>query len=68
MLGEIPPERLTAWERATDEERAAAIERERRYEELHATLLADYQAGAIDADTYTKRMKEVVDQLYIARA
>jgi len=43
---------VTAWELATDEQRATAVERERRREERDAELLEDYSAGKIDAATY----------------
>lgn len=47
-----PDELVTAWELATDEQRATAVERERRREERDAELLEDYSAGKIDAATY----------------
>jgi transposase len=37
-LGEVPPATLTAWERATTEEKASAVEQESRFAELDAAL------------------------------
>jgi hypothetical protein len=50
---------MTAWERATPDQRAAALEREQRREELHAALVADRRAGKIDAETFAQRGLEI---------
>jgi hypothetical protein len=50
-----PPALQSAWERATDEQRTAALERDRRHARLSAILLKQLQMGAIDSDTYKAR-------------
>jgi hypothetical protein len=47
-----PPRHQPAWERATAEQRAAAIEREQRRERREAELLEQVRAVTIDQETY----------------
>jgi hypothetical protein len=56
LLGD---ELKNAWEQATDEERAAVLEREELREARDAELLAEYQAGRIDAETFARRGMEI---------
>jgi hypothetical protein len=50
-----PPKMQSAWERATEDQRGAAIVRDVRGEALEADLLAQLQAGKIDDKTYRAR-------------
>jgi hypothetical protein len=63
LSGRSPEELANAWERATEDERAGALERERVREEREAVLLADFNAGKIDAATYKARMVALGEEL-----
>ena len=50
-----PPSMQSAWDQATDERRAAALQREERRAEREADLLDQLRAGTIDKKTYGTR-------------
>jgi hypothetical protein len=59
ILGEPEPNRPTAWDRAVDAQRVAAVELDQRRQALEAELLKQRRAGLIDAETFARRGLEI---------
>ncbi len=45
-----------AWERASDEQRTAAVEHERQCEQRETALLTEYVTGTLTRDEYLERV------------
>ena len=51
-----PPERQSAWDKATEEQRAGAMAREALRERAEADLVKQHRDGETDAATYQARL------------